>query len=571
VAVAVLVPVALLLVLGWTHRWAADDAFINFRVLDQVLAGHGPVFNAGERVEAGTSPLWLLVLLVGDAVLPLGVEWTSVVLGLALALAGVGFACLAAIESLDRPSRGFVVPLGALVFVSLPPVWDFATSGLETGLGFAWIGLSSLGLVRLVTRAPTGRRSAATAVLLGLGPLIRPDFAVFSGVLLLVAVLVGARPVLWRGVRFLAIAMALPVAFQVFRMGYYAALVPNTAIAKEGNVSYLSQGLIYLEDLVLPYWLWVPLILLAVLALLRPRDRRLLVLAAPAVAGALHIAFVVRAGGDFMHARMLLPGLFGLLAPVAAVVPRRRAEYAAAALVLAWCLVCAVLLRPDYWNSGDYSDVGVLAHERGFYAALAGTPNPVTLEDYRAFVWPAQGRALRERARRREAVLSFKASNPEGPAVPPDSPAVRRNGIGVFVGATQVGLTGYAAGPEVWVVDRLGLGDPVGSRVRLEVRGRPGHEKVLPLPWIFARFGADPALAPAPVDPQAVAAAGSVLTCVRRPGRGEAAGEIALRDLIAAVSEPLTPSRFLINVRSAPKLTALRFSGDPVRAARESC
>ena len=57
-------PALIVAIGGWSHRWVDEDAFINFRILDQVFAGHGPVFNAGERVEAATSPPWLAVLAV---------------------------------------------------------------------------------------------------------------------------------------------------------------------------------------------------------------------------------------------------------------------------------------------------------------------------------------------------------------------------------------------------------------------------------------------------------------------------------------------------------------------------
>src|SRR5262245_63186995 len=63
-------PVAFLVVLGWTHRWVEEDAFLNFRVVDQIRAGHGPVFNIGQRVEVATSPLWLAMLTVARTVVP---------------------------------------------------------------------------------------------------------------------------------------------------------------------------------------------------------------------------------------------------------------------------------------------------------------------------------------------------------------------------------------------------------------------------------------------------------------------------------------------------------------------
>ncbi len=88
--VIVLVPLAFLVVMAWTHRWMADDAFIDVRVVNNVLAGHGPVYNVGERVEAYTNPLWVLLLVVFRGLLPfLSVEWWAMVLGIALTAMGV--------------------------------------------------------------------------------------------------------------------------------------------------------------------------------------------------------------------------------------------------------------------------------------------------------------------------------------------------------------------------------------------------------------------------------------------------------------------------------------------------
>jgi arabinofuranosyltransferase len=45
-------------VLGWRQRWIADDGDIVARTVREILAGNGPVFNPGERVESFTSVLW---------------------------------------------------------------------------------------------------------------------------------------------------------------------------------------------------------------------------------------------------------------------------------------------------------------------------------------------------------------------------------------------------------------------------------------------------------------------------------------------------------------------------------
>src|SRR3989442_4278247 len=43
-------------------RFGIDDAFINFRFAENLAAGLGPVFNAGERVEGYTTPAWVFLL-----------------------------------------------------------------------------------------------------------------------------------------------------------------------------------------------------------------------------------------------------------------------------------------------------------------------------------------------------------------------------------------------------------------------------------------------------------------------------------------------------------------------------
>src|SRR5205814_6382583 len=39
--------------------WLCDDAFINFRTIDNVLHGYGLRWNVAERVQSFTDPLWL--------------------------------------------------------------------------------------------------------------------------------------------------------------------------------------------------------------------------------------------------------------------------------------------------------------------------------------------------------------------------------------------------------------------------------------------------------------------------------------------------------------------------------
>lgn len=567
-------PVALA-ALGWTHRWVAEDAFIYLRVVQHLLAGHGPVFNVGERVEVYTSPLWLGLLAAGATLLrPVALEWIAVGLGLLLSAGGLLLAVRGAVLVARAAGRtGLAFPLGGLVVVALPPYWDFATSGLETGLTFGWLGGCFWGLARLHAlasdaddpglRAPR-RRETWLAVLIGLGPLIRPDLAIFSaGYLLLVAIL--SRPERLGGyARVLGAAAALPIAYQIFRMGYFAALVPNPALAKSAFAAHWEQGWRYARDFVEPYWLWVPLGLVLgwwAFDLARHarhgRWRAAALVAAPVALGAVHGAYIVRVGGDFMHARLLLPSLFAMLTPVAAATGLRWWHAALpAATLLPWAAAGALWLGPPYKGGLGAHGIG---DERGYYASRSRSPHPVVLPDYALHRFAGEGHRLRELAWHRRAVLLGRdpraLTDPRWQASPAGE--VRAN---VVVARISIGIRGYAAGPRVHVVDRHGLADPLAARFRLGERGRPGHEKYLSDAWLAARF-VEPS---APVRPEFVQA--PVLAAARA-----ALGCPQLRELLRAVEGRLTPGRFLRNVALAWRFHRLSFSPDPAQAAAELC
>jgi arabinofuranosyltransferase len=50
------------------NAWLGDDAYITFRVVWNAVNGHGLTFNPGERVQAYTHPLWMMLLTVAHGV-----------------------------------------------------------------------------------------------------------------------------------------------------------------------------------------------------------------------------------------------------------------------------------------------------------------------------------------------------------------------------------------------------------------------------------------------------------------------------------------------------------------------
>lgn len=316
---AVAGPALVLAVGGWQRRWLSDDGLIAVRSVRQILAGNGPVFNVGERAEANTSTAWQWLLALVASVTQADVARTAVYLGLVCAVIGLLFAAEGTRRLLQPHYSGLVLPAGALVVAALPPFWDFATSGLETGLVTCWIGLAWLLLVRARDPNVSRRSSFLTAVAFGLGPMVRPDLGLAAAVFFVV-LLVQTRPG-WRGaLRFAGTALAVPVGYEIFRAGYYGMLVPLPAVAKEASGSDWARGWTYVGDFVGPYVLLWPLDLLAlavlVVALRLWHGHALTLCLAPVLTGLLQAGYVVRVGGDFMHARMLLPALLCLLLPV---------------------------------------------------------------------------------------------------------------------------------------------------------------------------------------------------------------------------------------------------------------
>jgi arabinofuranosyltransferase len=526
--------------LVWQRRWMCDDGWIAVRTVRQILAGHGPVFNAFERAEANTSTLWTWLLA--------GLGWlTGDPASLAVALGGL-LAVAALVVTMDatrrllraRGSDAPLVPAGALVVVGVAPFWDFATSGLETGLCFFWIAAIWWSLVAL----RPGARALAAAVLFGLGPLVRPELALVS-VVFLVAGWRIVRPGWRRTLALGAAAAALPVAYEIFRAGYYGTLVPLPALAKSAAGAEWLRGLKYLGDFVWPYWLFVPFVALVAR---RGREVRDPVVLAPVVAALLCGLYVVRVGGDFMHARLLLPATWLLLCP-AALLPLHRSTAPSLVAIATWALL-AGLLRGD----GRDHTIGPKIHdERVGYVAFTHTPNPLTAETFiRADEPGASLAALALRDHRPALITEWGWSMAMNPSRP---------GPIVYV-AGRLGTGGLVAPLDGIVADLLGLANPLGARLTKFGAGGVGHEKQLPWWWTLADFGDPSKDDPSPVD-------GVTTLQIRAARHALSCG--ALAELLQSTRAPLTWSRFVSNLTGAFSRTLLVIPADPFESERLFC
>ena len=291
----------LLLVLSYTYynlAWVTEDAFITFRSVDQLLAGHGPVWNLGERVQVYTHPLWYGLLVLGTG---LGAESYYFVLGLSyglLLLLLVGLLWLVRREALN----GYLALLLLLLLSLSRAFMDYSSSGLENPL----LHVLVLAYVLIYCHGiDPGKRFFRCTLILGLAFLTRPDAVVLLAPAQLA--LLGER---WRsGQAWLKPAgwALLPVLlWEVFSLFYYGSPIPNTALAKV-NLGYepitlLNNAYYYFRASFRFDPLTLVVILLAVVAGILSAERRLRLLALGLL---LQLVYITKVGGDYMLGRFL--------------------------------------------------------------------------------------------------------------------------------------------------------------------------------------------------------------------------------------------------------------------------
>ncbi len=593
--VGVVVSALLFLYGAWERRWIADDGLIVLRTVRNLLAGNGPVFNAGERVEANTSTIWTYLVYAGSWLSEARLEYVVLTIALVLSTAAIGVAMFGTFALLEARERGIALgrngartgraaiylPAGVLVYIAVPPARDFATSGLETCLVIFWIAALWLLMVRWATRKVRTPELLLLAFWGGLGPLVRPELVIIGGLALVVIFL---APQTWPSrVAVFAVAGVTPVLYQIWRMGYYGLPYPNTAVSKDAGGAKWSQGLNYLWNLLGPYMLWLPLVLLLIAGIaitlgrtarptIRPVPRTVgdlqrwlrtpsAVVVFVLVSGILSLLYAVRVGGDFMHGRTLLPALFTLLLPVAVIpltIPSKNSDIrqivAFAVGTFVWfATVIWAFFAANTTGMPEGSIVGKtgIVDERAFYALNTGHAHPILASDYLDYP-------------RIRPMVETIANTPDGglllpsaqftywDVVPPPLP-IPPGGAGHTVFFLNLGMTSMNVGLDVRVIDQMGLAYPLASHTERLENGRIGHDKNLYPDWVVADLGlvGEHPYLPWYMDEDWVTQARVALSCPDT------------QELIASYRAPLTKELFIRNIKRSLFYAGYRFDRVP--------
>lgn len=414
------------------YAWTCDDATISLRYAANLAAGHGLVFNHGERVQGFTNPLWTLLLALG-ALRGWHLAW-AITLGLACT-----WACLVGLWAVARrlELRAWQFGLVVLLAFACQPVLAFSTSGLENAATHMLVIACLLAL--LAGRTTMVFVTAALALFgrLDCSPLLAPLLVLAwqrSGTT------TRARRLACRsGLILAALVLGSWLAFATIYFGYP---LPNTWIAKGGL--RIGMGLRYLGDFAALRPSSTLVLLAGPLALLwwlRGRDD-----AAPLRAAALgvlaQVGYVIAVGGDYMHGRFFT-----------------------AALLVA--CVCTVALVARTWPRQGPAWLGLAA------LGLLGLVELARAE-------PEQGVFVIER----DPAFALWQRGPVEVVPPPADPAR----AGVTISNHLIGQV-FGSDPGLVWIDGYGLIDPYVARCPItQADPRPGHaERLVPTAYLRAR------------------------------------------------------------------------------------
>jgi hypothetical protein len=433
-----------------------DDAFISFRYAKNLVDGFGLVYNAGERVEGYTNFLWTIFIALGMK-LHIDPVPFSATLGLIFYTCTLLLFIFSSWKHKDINSKYFFfIPLTALALSVHRDFNVYATSGLETSM---FTFLVSLGFVLLLHSKKLMSLFCAGIICVFM-MMTRPDGAIFTAASIIYLILTRQRRIK-EIFYFLLPSIIIFIPYWFWRYDYYGFFFPNTFYAKSIALPYYTQGLKYTLLYFGTYYspsLLIPLIGIALYQRLpeikltgirnsfyklRTTDSFKPILLASLFIG-FYTLFIIRIGGDFMHARFFIPItpiLFFIIEYFIVKVTTRNWN-----LILITLVLFSTIFRNDMF--GNKLNVGYIVDEVKFYTQQYHQSEKANGEKLRHYF---EGLPVR---------VAFWGS--------------------------KLRLI-YYADPVYALEANAGLTDTALAHQTLSMRGRPGHEKNAPLSFLIDR------------------------------------------------------------------------------------
>ncbi len=300
-----------LILLAWSNRFIQDDAFISFRYADNFARGRGLVWNEGERVEGYTNFLWTLLIS-----LPLRFGYDPIKFSYALGLACFALSLIFTLALAQTLLRSKAHALLSVALLGTNYTFSsYATGGMETQMQACLFAVTVWLLFRCINKSVWSVGAMlCLSMLLALAVLTRPDSILLVVVVLPVAIFFlfnaernASQKIIRVGALIVPFALIVG-AWLRWKISYYGDVLPNTYYVKLGSKTSLRYGFMYVCSFFASYWLVLfPLLfLIAAPKLFKKSNLALLFIS---IFIALWFAYTIKAGGDFMEFRFLVPVL----------------------------------------------------------------------------------------------------------------------------------------------------------------------------------------------------------------------------------------------------------------------
>jgi arabinofuranosyltransferase len=431
------------------NSWYGDDAFITFRVIDNFANGLGLVWNTGERVQAFTHPLWLLLMTPVYTMLKdpyQTIYWVSYL----VSLVTIYFFLSAFTKNYQATLIGGLFIAASMAFI------DYCSSGLENPLTHL---LLIIMLILVLKQPATLKTFFLTGLVASLAAVNRLDTILFY-IPVLGYQLYETRASWQKALALGAISFTPLIAWEVFALIYYGFPFPNTYYTK---IASASLHTVWLHEQALNYarnsFQWDPITLVTIalsmiFVIWEFNTKKISIL----LGMVFYLYYVYSIGGDFMSGRFfsalfLVATTLLMTVDYASLVGKITVKityiFVVAAIIV---LGMAATYPPIFTKETDVDqtiDLYGIANEKLFYFNYTN--------------WYVHNQSNIVYYSKEQDGINFKNSG------------------GHYVGMDAIGLFGYYAGSDVYILDYFSLADPLRSRLPASAPYRIGHSpRVIP-------------------------------------------------------------------------------------------
>lgn len=406
--------------------WLCDDAYITFRTVDNFINGYGLRWNVVERVQTYTHPLWMFLVSV-VYFFTREVFFTSILLSIIISL-------ITAYLLIFQLAKNFYNAVLIIFPILLSKSFiDFSTSGLENSLSHLLFIILSIVYLReeKLTKRKFILGSLSSLILLN-----RYDY-----ILILLPILIfELKKASKKELKIFFLGFSPVIIWIIFSLWYYGFPFPNTGYAKLNTgidrILLVREGLYYFKESFAVDPLTFITILISFLLVIINKEKKLLLISLGTL---IYFGYIVFVGGDFMAGRFFTVPFVLSLVVLSQIQLRKICTLLMVVLVIILLGVVSLYRTIfnesiEFWKQIIRFDSISIMDERKFYYNGSNLIDTFKGKKMPTFHWVIDGKEMRKSEHK-------------------------------FFSTFNIGFQGYYAGPEIYILDKFALSDPLLSRL----------------------------------------------------------------------------------------------------------